>query len=129
MCWVFLRMMVAFPTRLASSGRTGFEVALGKHKPPARYLKLAADDIMRFGLTDISFSPARFDEEGTSIITSTGKLAIIWDLKSVKKGRLHYTVRVAGSDIKDLTAQDESRVVIAYPEDVDVFGKAGKVLV
>lgn len=71
--------LVVFPTRLAGTTKTGFETALGKHKPAPRYLMLTADDMVKYQITDINFAPAKFDAKEESIVTSTGNMAVVWD--------------------------------------------------
>eukprot|EP01070_Trichotokara_eunicae_P004748 Trichotokara_eunicae@DN4145_c0_g1_i2.p1 len=116
--------LVAIPTKLSSTGKTGFEVPLGKQKPPPRYLKINVQDMMKHGLTDLNFSPAKFDVDETSIVTSTGNLAVIWDFASVKRGTPKYTIKVAENYIKDVKVNpdDAGSVVVAYPTALKVFG-------
>eukprot|EP01071_Lankesteria_metandrocarpae_P005391 Lankesteria_metandrocarpae@DN3977_c0_g1_i2.p1 len=105
--------LVVFPTRLASSGKSGFQVALGKNKPAPRYLRLRVADIKAYGLTDISFTPAKFSGDEESIVSSTGNLAVIWDLRSVMKRKPRYTIKKAHSFIKDVQVPvDDSSVVV-----------------
>jgi hypothetical protein len=68
----------------------GFNVQMGKEKPPLKYLKIKPIDIAKYGLEKLSFTPARFnlspDSGETNIITSLGDYVINWNFTKVKKG-------------------------------------------
>lgn len=119
--------LVVYPTRLRSTGQTGFETRLGKDKPPAIYLRLKREDVMKYGLTDIDFQPAVFDPNLRGILTSTGNLAIVWDFKSIRRGVFDkYNIKITPSYIKDSRGLKDGSVVVAYPQGVDVIAQKMK---
>ncbi len=71
-------------------GQLGFDVQMGKEKPKPILLKIKANDIAKYKLDELVFSPARFNvnkQDGeTNIITSLGDYVINWNFSRVKKG-------------------------------------------
>eukprot|EP01068_Selenidium_serpulae_P014680 Selendium_serpulae@DN6126_c0_g1_i4.p3 len=114
--------LVVFPTKLAGSEKTGFTTALGKQKPAPRYLRLRPEDIAQYELTDIQFSAAKFSEDGSGIVTSTGNIAVIWSLNSIRRGKPTYSLHPTTNYIKDVRLADDTSVVVAYPTGVGLFG-------
>lgn len=112
--------LVLFPVKLKSTGKTGFETRLGAKKPPAIYLRLTNEDIAYYGLEDINFAPAVFDHDDRAILTSTGNLAIVWDMRLIKRGFLNsYKIKVASQYIKGTASLADGSVVLAHPTHID----------
>ena len=82
--------LLAIPT-LCSNGKTGFDHRMGKEKPMPIKLTISARDISCYGLQNLNFRPAHFNNftsngEESSIVTSTGDFLITWNFKRVKRG-------------------------------------------
>jgi len=78
---------------LGSDGRTGFQKSVSSEVEP---ITLALDyaDIAKYKLSSIQFTPARFDESKKLIVSSTGSLAIVWDLGLLEKtGDIVYSIK------------------------------------
>lgn len=123
--WILATMkscIVVYPTRLKGGGNSAFETRLA-NKTTGIYLRLKHEDILEYGLMDINFQPAVFDDAGHSILTSTGNLAVVWDFKSVRSGRTDkYSIRVTHNYIKDSKALQDGSVIVAYPKEFSIFG-------
>jgi hypothetical protein len=63
---------------------------MGKEKPKPKILKINGNDIVKYGLSQINFTPARFNIDKangeTNIITSIGEYIINWNFTKVLKG-------------------------------------------
>lgn len=75
------------------NGRTGFQTRMGQHKPIPYKLQLKIEDMVKFGITDLKFTAAKFDTgeniEESWIITSTGPFIITWNFAKIKRnGRI-----------------------------------------
>ncbi|KAL8424356.1 hypothetical protein Efla_000813 [Eimeria flavescens] len=109
--------LLLYPVRLATTEKTGFVSPLGSLKPKPIVLRLSVQDISKFNLQSCSFKKAEFDQEETSIVTSTNNLVIIWDFVAVKNGKTDaYQVRRISDYIKDLafisTKDKEAEAVV-----------------
>eukprot|EP00743_Colponemidia_sp_Colp-15_P003911 GILK01004220.1.p1 GENE.GILK01004220.1~~GILK01004220.1.p1 ORF type:complete len:721 (+),score=144.52 GILK01004220.1:74-2236(+) len=109
------------------SGKTGFGDRMGDDKPVPRKLMLHPRDLQKFGISEVSFTPAHFNlGEGideTSIVTSTGPFIITWNFRKVKQNKLHeYTIKhVADQVVADQFAYgQQEKVIVALPNDVTV---------
>lgn len=111
--------LIAIPS--ISHGNNGFLKPLGKQKRKPRKLVLKPGDINRYNLTEIKFTPARFNlgenSQENAIITSTGKYVIIWSFNSIKKGRLDsYKIKpLEDSVIKNEFKFNEENAWITHP--------------
>lgn len=123
--WVAATMpgyILAFPVKLAGLDKTGFEVALGKNKPPPVVLKLKAEDVRRHNLsTPVKFSTARFDATGTALVASTSDIAIIWQMSTVRQRKPVYKVKKADSFIADSSLAQDAGLVLAFKDSVEVL--------
>lgn len=83
--------LLLIPT-MCSNGKTGFEHRMAKEKPNPIRLALKANDMAKYGIKQLAFRAAKFNnftvagKEEVSIVTSTGDLLIIWNFKRIKKG-------------------------------------------
>lgn len=103
---------------MAGTGKTGFESALGQFKPKPRYLQISADDIMKYNINDLNFTPAKFDADEESIVTTSGNMAVVWDMGTVKRGRPVYSVRFATDAIKDAKIVADSVNVVVVRRNI-----------
>ena len=75
-----------------NNGKNGFTQKLTKEKPVPRILSLHPNDIIKYKINSISFSPAHFDEmsSGTEkyIISSTSNFLITWSLRKLLAGKV-----------------------------------------
>lgn len=79
---------------------------MGKEKPRPILLKIKPNDIAKYRLEDLSFSPARFNvskvDGETNIITSLGDYVINWNFSRIKKGILDdYKVKRVFQNVVD----------------------------
>jgi hypothetical protein len=68
---------------------SGFRGRLGSLKECPKRLTLKPQDVARYCVSDLSFTPAKFDNGETSIITTTASFLVIWSLHGVTRGNLH----------------------------------------
>lgn len=104
---------------VVSHGVNGFLKSITKKRRNPRKLTLKPEDIARYNIRDIKFTPAYFNigesTDENSIITSTGQYLIVWNFTSVKKHRyFDYKIKpleetVVGNEFKYGT--DTSAVV------------------
>ncbi|KAL8270653.1 hypothetical protein Esti_005399 [Eimeria stiedai] len=111
------RYLLLYPVRLTTTEKTGFVNPLGSLKPKPFVLRLSLEDVSKYNLQSCCFKKAEFDEEETSIVTSTNNLVIIWDFVAVKNGKTDaYQVRRISDYIKDLafisTKNKEAEAVV-----------------
>jgi hypothetical protein len=78
-------------------------------------LSLMPQDIAKYGLKSISFTPARFDEKRNVIVTSTGSLAILFDMKRLPS----YSVKPMSDFIVDIERAGTG-VVAMYEDRVEL---------
>ncbi|OII72025.1 uncharacterized protein cubi_01358 [Cryptosporidium ubiquitum] len=111
-------------------GRNGFVSSL-KNKPPSRKLRLKPEDLFHYKITEVNFTPARFDQyqksEGivgeTKIVTSVENFVIVWDFEAVKRGNLYsYSIKEVESRVEDCSTfyNNSDSVVLAYKDDLTI---------
>lgn len=107
-------------------GELAYTKALARKRKPPRKLVINPDDIARYQILTINFTPAKFNvnesNEETSIITSTGNLVIVWNFASVKSGNVddYFIKPMEYSVIKNEFKYGDDSVVITYPKTVQV---------
>lgn len=84
--------LLLIPT-ICENGKTGFEHRMGKEKPNPKKLQIHVKDLAKYKISSVDFTTARFnnfnnDGEHTSIVASTGKYLITWNLKMLLKNKL-----------------------------------------
>ncbi|KAF7459351.1 cytoplasmic protein [Cryptosporidium felis] len=114
---------------IGSVSRNGFETSL-KNKPPSRKLRLKPEDIYHYKITEVNFTPARFDQSQelsrsgeSKIISSTGNLVIVWDFEAIKRGNLYaYSIKEVESRVEDCSTfyNNDDSVVLAYKDDLTI---------
>ncbi|PPS96365.1 Vacuolar import/degradation Vid27-related protein [Cryptosporidium hominis] len=113
-----------------SEGRNGFVSSL-RNKPPSRKLRLKPEDLFHYKITEVNFTPARFDQcqgpEGfwaeTKIVTSIDNFVIVWDFEAVKRGNLYsYSIKEVESRVEDCSTfyNNSDSVVLAYKDDLKI---------
>lgn len=113
-----------------SEGRNGFISSL-KNKPPSRKLRLKPEDLFNYKITEVNFTPARFDQcqdtKGiggeTKIVTSIENLVIVWDFEAVKRGNLYsYSIKEVENRVEDCSTfyNMNDSVVLAYKDDLKI---------
>ena len=70
-------------------------------------LALNPQDVLRYKLKSVTFSPAKFDwcekERERFIVTSVGKLSILWNFKSILRGDIYdYEIKELKDNIKTI---------------------------
>ena len=90
--WVLgttLMYLILIPTR--SKNGSGFDCRLGKKRPPKK-LTISPEDLARYNMREVRFTPAKFNVDAlsreTSIVTSTGNYLVIWDFAKIRRGKL-----------------------------------------
>jgi hypothetical protein len=103
-------------TRTSVEGTSGFVKSISNSggEPPI-VLSLTPSDIAKFGLKNIQFTPARFDERRGLIVTSTGSLAILFDMKRLP----NYSVKPMSDYIVDID-RTGTGVVAMYEDRVEL---------
>lgn len=102
----------------------GFTVCLKRAKRKPKTLKISPFDIVRYGLKDDSYTPARFNLSNTSsettITTSLGPYIIIWNFEDVKKGILDsYKLKNVNEYVLANTSRfDRNQMIVAMPSKV-----------
>jgi hypothetical protein len=90
--WVLattLRYLILIPTK--SRHRSGYDCRLGRKRPPKK-LTISPEDLARYNIREVRFTPAKFNVDAlsteSSIVTSTGNFLVIWDFAKIKQGKL-----------------------------------------
>jgi hypothetical protein len=112
---------------LLGSSVTGFQKSVSSSVEPIT-LSLDPTDIVKYKLKSISFTPARFDEKKKLIITSTGSLAIVWDLGILESTRdIVYSIKPMKEYILDTnvvaggaTTRTTESVVAMYTDKIEI---------
>ena len=93
--------LILLPT--VAFGVNGFLASITKKPRKARKLVLAPNDMKKFGIGKVEFSPARFGKKGKEedlILTTTGRFVVVWDFKLAKKGKVdRYKVLEKSQDV------------------------------
>jgi len=94
------RYLLVVPTEVPddAKARTGFDVSLGKNKPTPIKLSLRSEDLVKYNIDRVNFTPARFnigdniDEHW--ILTSTGPYLVLWNFNSIIKHKNRFDYRI-----------------------------------
>ncbi len=84
--------LVVYPLKMGN-GKLGFNDRMGKEKPVPLKLAITPEDMLRYGIKEVNFTPAFFNTgtiANTSeqwIATSTGPFVITWNFLRVKQGQ------------------------------------------
>ena len=100
----------------ADNVTSGFSKSIsGSANEGPTVLTLTPSDIAKYGLKSIKFTPARFDESRNIIVTSTGSLAILFDMKRLP----NYSVKPMSDFILDIE-RSGTGVVAMYEDRVEL---------
>jgi len=115
--------LMVIPT-LREDGRTGFEVGMGQQKKPPIKLQLKKDDLMKYNISETSFTSAHFDT-GDSIteewiVSSTGPYIITWDFKKVQEGKNVYKIKQLNEEIMgdQFVYNQKDKVIVTTEDDI-----------
>ncbi|CDW81218.1 UNKNOWN [Stylonychia lemnae] len=118
--------LLIIPTKL-QDGTTGFSKSMGKDKPMPLKLTLKHQDIVKYQLQPMSFTPARFNNGDNivedSIVTSVRDLLITWNFEKVKRGVLRsYKIQKLPSKAVDGQFQynNQERMLVTLPNNVKI---------
>lgn len=121
-----LKYLLIIDTRVKGQEKGGFLKSMGKNKPPPRKLLIKPQDIAKYRMGEINFTPAHFNT-GTgmerSIVASSGPFIITWNLRAIKLGRLDsYKIKRFRDNIvaNDFKYGDDGRIVVTLPNNVGV---------
>lgn len=104
---------------LVFTATSNYAQSIGKNKPTPKRLQLKPQHLS-FIKDEVKFTPAKFDQEDTLIITSTGRFVIKWKVEDVKEGRLYdYSLKALYDVIVDekFVVKGED-IIVALPNDV-----------
>jgi hypothetical protein len=79
-------------------------------------LSLSPGDVAKYKLKTINFTPARFDETRNVILTSTGSLAVVFDMKRLP----NYSIKPMNDFIIDIEKQQNGGVVAMFEDHVEI---------
>eukprot|EP00347_Sterkiella_histriomuscorum_P022900 403336735 len=118
--------LLVIPTTI-SDGSSGFAKSMGKEKPAPLKLSLKPQDIIKYQIKQINFTPARFNNGDNivedSIVTSCGDLLITWNFNKVKRGVLRsYKIKKLPQPAVDGQFQfnNEEKVLVTLPKMVEI---------
>eukprot|EP00922_Rhytidocystis_sp_ex-Travisia-forbesii_P043812 GHVS01065336.1.p1 GENE.GHVS01065336.1~~GHVS01065336.1.p1 ORF type:complete len:687 (+),score=53.54 GHVS01065336.1:178-2238(+) len=111
------KFLALTPTMLAAGRGSAFVNNIGRTRGRPITLRLSNEDMIDNGLTELCFTKAVFDEEGTSIIASTGNLVIVWDVATVLQsndgGGQAHKIYVMEDFVEDVGFISNNRTLIA----------------
>ena len=118
--------LLVIPTTI-ESGKTGFEVPMGKEKPAPKKLSIKPQDRVKFKINEINFTPAKFNNgdhvSETSIVSSTGDFLITWNFNYVKRGVLNkYKIKKLPNYVVNNQFQfnHDEKVLVTLPKTITV---------
>jgi len=95
--------LLVIPTSVEAQEKDGFHKSITHSVLPIKLL-LLPEDMLRLGIRELHFTPARFDigEGGERLIsTSTGPFIVTWSFNAIRAGkRFHYSVRRTDATVK-----------------------------
>lgn len=125
--------LIAIPT--TAYGVNGYEKSITQKCRKARQLNISPSDIFDYKISSLNFTPARFNRtssgEENSIITSTGDLLIIWNFKSIKRGKTgNYKIKkMPKSIIKNEFLYNREQAIITYKNSIELHTKSSSGLI
>eukprot|EP01016_Furgasonia_blochmanni_P037739 TRINITY_DN4475_c0_g1_i19.p1 TRINITY_DN4475_c0_g1~~TRINITY_DN4475_c0_g1_i19.p1 ORF type:complete len:213 (-),score=46.86 TRINITY_DN4475_c0_g1_i19:578-1216(-) len=93
-CHKYLILLPTFTT----DNKNGFKQPLGKDKPIPIRLFLKPEDLAKYGIKEVAFTPARFDENQDKkekfIVSGIAEYIVTWSLKNAASGRrMEYDIK------------------------------------
>eukprot|EP00478_Filoreta_tenera_P000744 GABV01000749.1.p1 GENE.GABV01000749.1~~GABV01000749.1.p1 ORF type:complete len:359 (-),score=105.42 GABV01000749.1:47-970(-) len=131
-----LTYLLVVPTSIPddSKDRTGFDVGMGnKNKPQPFKLQLKPQDMVRYNIKKIRFTPAHFETgeniEESWIVTSTGRFLVTWNFRKIKQGRLdRYSIRALDAKVvaDEFRFNRSNQVVVTMDQNVVLQTRSSK---
>jgi len=122
------RYLLVIPTEVPDDAkdRTGFDVSLGKNKPTPIKLSLRPEDLVKYNIDRVKFTPARFDIgeniDEHWILTSTGPYLVLWNFNSIIKRKNPFDYRIQRCPQQVVAEQfrfnKDKEVVVTLQDDV-----------
>jgi len=117
--------LLLLPTLL--EGKSGYLTSLGKDKNIPRRLTIKPEDMKKYGIKEINFTPAKFNDAPSEhekyIVSSTGNFLVTWSLKQVIRGNhLKYEIK----SLEDKVISNEFRygredsLLVTLPNEVRI---------
>lgn len=107
-------------------GELAYTKALSRKRKTPKKLTISPEDIAKYQILSLNFTPAKFNinesTEENAIISSTGKLIVIWNFSSIKSGNLsdYYIKPMTDNIIKNEFRFGEENALITYPKSVAI---------
>ena len=104
----------------------GFVKPLGKSKHGPKTLKLSPQDIVKYGLENDKFTPAKFNisknEKEDNITTSIGEYIVIWNFNKIKKGIVNqYKIKKVNQFVIENTFKyNKNQVIVTMPNNLRI---------
>ncbi|ELA41987.1 uncharacterized protein VICG_01004 [Vittaforma corneae ATCC 50505] len=104
---------------LVFAATSDYSKSIGKNKPTPKRLQLKPQHLSLIK-DEVSFIPAKFDQDDTMIVTSTGRFVVKWRVKDVKAGNLYdYSLKALYDVIVDENFVFKGEdIIVALPNDV-----------
>lgn len=104
---------------LVFTATSDYSKPVGKDKPTPRRLQLKPQHLSLIK-DEVSFIPAKFDQDDTMIVASTGRFVVKWRVSDVKAGNLHdYSLKALYDVIVDENFVFKGEdIIVALPNDV-----------
>ena len=99
---------------------------MGKEKPRPKILRLNNNDISKYNISKINFTPARFNIDKntgeTNIITSIGEYIINWNFTKVLKGILNdYKIKKVNQNVlANMFKYNKSQIVVTMDKNLRI---------
>jgi WD40 repeat protein len=104
----------------------GFKKPLGKSKHSPKTLKISPQDIVKYGLENDKFTPAKFNisknDKESNITTSIGEYIVIWNFNKIKKGIVNqYKIKKVNDFVIENTYKyNKNQVIVTMPNKLRV---------
>ena len=104
----------------------GFEKPLGKSKHGPKTLKISPQDVVKYGLENDKFTPAKFNisknDKESNITTSIGEYIVIWNFKKIQKGIVNqYKIKKVNQFVIENTYKyNKNQVIVTMPNNLRI---------
>ena len=109
---------------LGNNNENGFTACLKRAKKKPKTLKLTPFDLIKYGLQNDCYTPAKFNlsksDKETHITSSLGNYIIVWNFEDVKKGIVdsYKLTNVNEYVIRSITKFDKNQLLVTMPNKV-----------
>ncbi len=117
--------LLVIPTT-CKGDKSGFTVSMGKEKPKPKILRINNNDIIKYNISKINFTPARFNIDKvngeTNIITSIGECIVNWSFTKVLKGIVNdYKIKKVNQNvIENQFKFDKNQIVVTMDKNLRI---------